>query len=187
MKKIILGALIGALIFFVFESVMWMGGFHSDFSTHTPNQDVIMQTLNGHLHANGAYVMPSVDPSAPNASELEEKLMTENVGKPWAMVFYHTQMKGMEASYMLSGFLYTLIACLIAALVLYSGSFNTFGKRFAVSMSFSLFALLQCTLTEMNWWDYPWNFVKSTIFDMIVGWALVSLWFAWYVKEKGVK
>lgn len=186
MKKVIIGAFVGAIIFFVYETAVWMGGFHSDFSTYSPNQAPIMQTLSEQLHENGAYMMPSVDPTSPNARQLEEKLMTESVGKPWAMVFYHTKMIGMEASYMIKGFLYTLLACLITMLVLYSGRFNTFGKRFAVAMSFSLFALLQCTLAQMNWWDFPWNFIKATVFDLIFGWALCALWFAWYLKEKTI-
>ncbi len=184
MKKVIIGALVGAIIFFIFESVMWMGGFHNDFSTYSPNQGVIMQTLNTNLSQDGAYMMPSADVNAADAEAQNEKIMTEGVGKPWAMVFYHTKMKGMEASYMITGFLYTLLACFIAAFVLHSGRFNTFGKRFGVAMSFSLFAILQCSLTQMNWWDYPWNFIKATVYDLIFGWALVALWFAWFVKEK---
>jgi hypothetical protein len=187
MKKVILGALIGAVIFFVFQTIMWMGGFHNDFSTYSPNQAAVMQALNTNLNKDGAYMMPSADLTAPDAEAQSEKLMKDGVGKPWAMVFYHTQMKGMEPIYMIRGFLYLLIACLIVAFVLHNGGFNSFGKRFGVSMGFSIFALLQCTLTEMNWWDFPWHYVKSTVFDLTIGWAIVSLWFAWYVKEKGVK
>ncbi len=184
MKKVIIGAVVGAIIFFVFETAVWMGGFHSDFSTYSPNQEAVIQTLNQNLNQDGAYMMPMVDPAAPNARELEEKAMTEGVGKPWAMVFYHTKMMGFEASYMIRGFLYILLACLITTLVLSSGRFSTFGKRFAVGMSFSLFALLQCTLAQMNWWDFPWNFIKATVFDLTFGWGLCALWFAWYMREK---
>ncbi|MCF6130705.1 hypothetical protein [Flavobacterium wongokense] len=187
MKKVILGGFIGALIFFVYQTITWMGGFHNDFSKYTPNQAPIMQALNSNLSENGAYMMPSADLNAPDAEAQNEKLMKEGMGKPWAMVFYHTQMTGMDPSYMLKGFLYSLLACLLVAFVIFSGGFNSFGKRFGVSMAFSLFALLECTLTEMNWWDFPWHYVKSTVFDMILGWAIVSLWFAWYVKEKGAK
>lgn len=182
MKKVIIGALVGAIIFFVFETAVWMGGFHNDFSKYTPNQGAIMQTLNNGLNENGAYMMPSVDQTLPNAAELQEKAYNEGKGKPWAMVFYHTQMNGMDPSYMIKGFLYSLLACFLVSLTLFRGNFNTFGSRFSIAMCFSLFALLQCTLTEMNWWDFPWHYVKSTVFDMIVGWGLVSLWLAKYVK-----
>ncbi|QBZ97810.1 hypothetical protein [Flavobacterium sangjuense] len=187
MKKVVIGSLVGALIFFVFQTIMWMGGFHNDFSIYTPNQGAIMQTLNTNLTQDGVYYMPSADWNAPNSEAETEKIMNESVGKPWAMVFYHTKMNAMDSSQMAKGFLYSLLACLLVAFVLYSGSYPTFGKRFAVSMCFSLFVLLECTFTEMNWWDFPWHYVKSTVYDMIIGWALVSLWFAWYVKEKGVK
>ena len=184
MKKIILGALVGALIFFVFESAMWMGGLHTDFSMYTPNQKAIMETLNSQLTQDGAYMMPTNDWNSPNYKpEDEEKLMQESAGKPWALVMYHTKMMGMEPSYMLKGFLYILLASLMVCWVLRSGSYTSFGKRFAVAMAFSLFGLLMCTLTEMNWWNFPWHFIKATVFDMTVGWALTSLWFAYYVKD----
>lgn len=183
MKKAIIGALVGAIIFFVFQSIMWMGGFHNDFSTYTPNQAPIMQTLNANLSQDGAYMMPSADLAAPDAEAQNEKLMTEGMGKPWAMVFYHTKLNGMDPIYMVKGFLFNFFGCFIVALILISGAYNTFGKRFAVSMGFSAFALLLCTLTEMNWWDFPWHYVKSTVIDMILGWALVSLWLAKYAKR----
>lgn len=182
MKKVILGALVGALIFFVYQSAMWMGGIHSDFSMYTPNQPAIMKALSENLTQDGAYMMPMADYSQPDAEAAGEKLMTESIGKPWALVMYHKEMRGMEPSYMIKGFLFLLVACFIVALVLYSGRYDSFGKRFAVAMAFSLFALLQCTLAEMNWWEFPWHFVKATVFDLIIGWAVVSLWLAKYVK-----
>jgi hypothetical protein len=184
MKKAIIGAVVGAIIYFVFETVMWMGGFHNDFSMYSPNQAAIMQNLNANLSQDGAYMMPSVDPAAPDAEAQNEKIMTEGVGKPWVMVFYHTKMKGMEPGFMVTGFLYMLLACFIVAFILHSGTFNTFGKRFTVSMGFSLFALLQCTFAQMNWWEFPWHFVKSTVIDLIFGWGIVSVWLASYVKVK---
>lgn len=183
MKKVILGALVAALIFFVYQTIMWMGGFHNDFSTYSPNQGAIMQTLNSNLKQDGMYYMPSADWNAPNSEAETKRIMNDSVGKPWAMVFYHTKMNPMDPSQMAKGFLYSLLSCLLVAFVLFSGGFTSFAKRFTVSMCFALFALLQCTFTEMNWWDFPWHYVKSTVIDLIIGWAIVSAWLGWYLKK----
>lgn len=184
MKKIIIGTLVGTVIFFTFQTIMWMGGIHSNFNNYTDKQDEVMQTLNEHFSKDGVYMLPSVDPSLPNAQEFEEKLMTENLGKPWAMIFYHTEMKGFEASYILTGLLYTLLACLIVSLILFNSNFSSFTMRFLVAMSFAGFALAQGVLDDMNWWSYPWNFVKAQVIDLTFGWGLCAVWLAWFVKNK---
>jgi hypothetical protein len=183
MKKIIIGTLVASVIFFLYQMLMWMGGIHDIGNNYTDRQETIMKTLNENLQKDGMYMMPSVDPAAPNAKEMEEKIMTENAGKPWVMIFYHPQMKGFEASYVLTGLFYTLIACLIASLVIFHGNFNTFGKRFLVSMAFAIFTLSQGVLDDMNWWNYPWAFVKASVVDLTFGWGLCSLWLAGYVKK----
>ena len=58
MKRIIIGTLVGTVIYFVYQSVMWVGGFHQDFNTYTARQDTILQVLNRTLKADGLYMMP---------------------------------------------------------------------------------------------------------------------------------
>jgi hypothetical protein len=185
MKKIILGTIVGTLIFFSYQSIMWMGGFHKDLWNYSPNQDVVLQSITTNLTKDGLYHIPSVDPGAPDLKQQEEKLMEENVGKPWAMVFYHSSMHGFEPGYILMGIWYSFVACLIVCLVLYSGGFGSFGSRFLVCIGFGLFALAQGVMDEMNWWAFPWSFIKPQVIDLTFGWGLTSLWLAGYVKKKG--
>ena len=89
MKKIIIGSLVGTIIFFALQSALWMGGFHNDFSSYTPNQAPIMNALGQNLSEDGVFMMPMADPKSATVKQDEEKLMKEGAGKPWAMVFYH--------------------------------------------------------------------------------------------------
>jgi hypothetical protein len=184
MKKIFIGALVGTIIFFGWQTAMWMGGFHNDFTSYTPNQDQIINHLNENLDQDGLYFIPAVDPSLPDYNEAQEKLMTEAVGKPWAIVIYHKAMQGMSAKGMLTGVFYTFVSCWITCMVLFFGGFGSFSTRFLTSMGFATFALVQGALSDMNWWDFPWNFVKTQVIDLGLGWALCSLWLAWYVKKE---
>jgi hypothetical protein len=183
MKRVIIGALVGTLIYFGYQTVMWMGGLHGDFSIHTPRQDTLMACLNENLVDEGLYWLPSVDPAAPNRMEAEEQLMKENQGKPWAMVFYHKSMMGFEPSYILMGLFYSIIACLIAAAVIYNGHFETFAGRFCVAMAVGVFTLSQGVLDDMNWFTLPWMWVRPEVIDLTVGWGACSLWLAGYVKR----
>ena len=183
MKKIIIGSLVGAIIFYALQFIMWEGGLHGDFRSYTPNQAAVMDALSQNLKEDGLYMVPMVDPASPTKEAEEEKMWKDNVGKPWTMIFYHKSQDEMSMSYMLIGFLYSLIACLIAALLLHYGNFATFNSRFLVAMAFSIFTLSQGVLDDMNWWSYPWSFVKPEIIDLTIGWGICSLWLAWYFKK----
>jgi hypothetical protein len=184
MKRVIICAVVGTVIFFGWQMLMWMGGFNDGFSSYTPKQDTIMQTLDANLDKDGMYFMPSVDPALPDAKDQEEKLMKERMGKPWAMINYHKSME-YEISYMLLGVLYALLACLVATLVIYYGKFNSFRDCFLVAFSFGLFTLFQGVLDDMNWWGYPWTFVRPEVMDLTVGWGITSLWIGWFLKRQG--
>lgn len=183
MKKILIGSLVGAIILFVFQAAMWMSGMNNDFSSYTTNQAAIMENLNSNLDADGLYMMPMNDPAVKQTHEQEEKYMQENVGKPWAMVFYHQSMHGMDPMYMVRGFFHSLIAVLMVTLVLSAGGWVQFGTRFIVCMAFGVFTIALAPMNSMNWWDMPFSFVKPQIMDLTLGWALVSLWLASYVKK----
>jgi len=183
MKKILIGTLVGGIIYFMMQSLMWMSGIHNDFSSYTKNHEAILNCLNQNLTEDGLYMMPTVDPASPTAEEDSEKLHKEMEGKPWAFVFYHKSMDGGMTKMMLTGLLWSLIAALIASFVLFHGGFETFYTRFLVSMSFALFCLSQGVLDDMNWWAYPWNFVKAEVIDIVVGWGVCSVWLAWYLKK----
>lgn len=183
MKRILIGALVAAVIFFVYQAAMWMGGAHQNFYNYKANQQEVLNYLDEQFDADGLYMLPSVDPGSQNQMEQEQKLNEESIGKPWAMVFYHEKMEDMSANYMLMGFLYTLIAALMVSMVLYFGGFNSFGPRFLVSMAFAVFTLSQGVLDDMNWWSFPWSFIKPQVIDLVFGWGITSLWLAWFVRK----
>jgi len=183
MKKIIIGTIVATVIYFLYQTAAWMGGLHGTPGTYTPNNNEILNYLSQVLGEDGMYMMPMVDPGLPNRMEEEQKLMEQNVGKPWAMILYHKSMMGMEAGYILIGFLYSLIACLIASLIIYYGNFSSTSTRFLAAFSFGLFTLSQGVLDDMNWWSYPWSFVKAEVIDLTLGWGITCLWLAWFVKK----
>lgn len=187
MKRILVGTVVGTVLFFAYQTAMWMGGLHGDFSQYTPTQDSVLQCLTENLPEDGLYHMPAVDPGTPDRMEAQEKLMANHVGKPWAMIFYHKSMAGMEMGYILMGLLYTLIGVLVTTLVLYAGGFKTFAARFLVAMAFAIFALSQGVLDEMNWWSYPWSFIQPQVIDLTLGWGICAVWLALYVKRTTAK
>lgn len=184
MKKVIIGALIGTLIYFGFQTTMWVGGFHKDFYTHAKQQDTILKVLSQTLPVEGMYMMPMADQNSPDYKSRQKELEKTMVGNPWAMVFYHPKMADFAVSTMVMGIIYAFLSALIAAFIMYMGKFSCFWSRFTVSMLFAAFALLQGPLANMNWWEFPWGFAKTQVVDLVIGWGLCSLWLGWFVKPR---
>jgi hypothetical protein len=184
MKKIIVATLVGTIIYFGFQSIMWMGGFHRDFYSYAPGQDTVMKALSANLPAEGLFMMPMADPSSPDFKAQQEKLEKAMPGNPWAMVFYHPKMSEFSAFYLLKGLMHALIGALIVALVLWYANFPVYWQRFLASMAFAVFTIVMAILSDMNWWTYPWSFVKPQVIDLVFGWGLCSVWMAWFVRRK---
>lgn len=183
MKKIIIGTVVGAIIFFAYQSLMWAGGFHKDLWTYSPEQEAVLQSMNDHHLSDGLHVIPYPDPALKKSDKEIRDEMMENVGKPWAMVFYHSSMQGEDPVTIMKGGLHALLAVLLAALVIYYGAFSSFGSRLLTGWSFGLFAIIQGAMSDMNWWGFPWSFIKPQVIDLTLGWALCCIWLAWYVKK----
>jgi hypothetical protein len=183
MKRVIIGALVGMVIFFAFESAMWMSGVHNDFSKYTANQNVLMESISQNLNEDGLYSLPAVDPASPNYTEEHHELMENQIGKPWVMIFYHQSMNDMSGSGMIMGMVLAFLISLVVCLVVYHGNFSSFSTRFMASMAFAIFYLVQGPLSELNWWDFPWHYVKAGVIDIGIGWLLCSAWIAFYVKN----
>lgn len=183
MKKVIIGTLVSTIIFFVYQAAMWMGGMHNNLWIYNQSQDTVLAKMSDHNFKEGLYFIPSADPASKTFGKDMEQIMKSRVGKPWAMVFYHTSMNDMEASNMILDFVYILIGVLVVVLVIYHGRFSSFSARFLAGMAFGIFAIFQAVLDDMNWWSYPWSFVQPQVVDLTIGWAICCLFLAYYLKR----
>ena len=185
MKKIVIGSIVAGFIYFALQSIMWMGGFRNDFSQYTSNSKVILDVLNQNLTGDELYIIPLYNQNIPTKEkEKEEELMTEKLGKPRAMIFYHQQMDGMSVSYLPHGLPYEQLSGILVAFVLYFDAYEKYSIRFAVSSCFTLIGLFQGIKDYMNWYSFLWHYIKTEMIDQLLGWALSSLfWFAWYFNK----
>jgi hypothetical protein len=183
MKKIIIGTLVGTVIFFAYQTTMWVGGLHKDFWIYSANGDKVLQAMNDAGLQEGLYVLPSSDPATTDQKKMHEEMM-KNVGKPWAMVFYHPSMHGEDTSTIIRGFIHALLAVLVATMVLYFGGFSSFGSRFLASWAFGIFAICLGPYNDMNWWNFPRSFVQLQVIDLSLGWGICCIWLAWFVKKQ---
>lgn len=181
MKKIIITALVGALIVFIYQSMSWMFlGLHANSTKAAVNNEEVMTALNANMKETAVYDIPFWDMKA--TPEEGEKLMNEWKGKPYARVIYHTSMDMGTAmgKQMTTGFVLNFFAGLFVALIISTGAFKTFASRFMVPVYMCLFVIVTNILMEWNWWATPMSYLSGEIIDYIIISILTGLWVAWY-------
>jgi hypothetical protein len=176
MKRIIISALVGAIIVFVFQAASWMFlGIHKGAMKPTKDPAAVASVLDANLGEEAVYAVPTMGESEESMKELE--------GKPWALIYYHkawdSSSMGMQ---MVSGFLIDFVLMLIIAGIISKGrpSFDSFSSRFMVVFGIFIVALLLTTLTEWNWWRTPMNYLSGLVIDNIIMGILAGLWMGWY-------
>jgi hypothetical protein len=102
MKKMIIGALVGGIILFVWQFLTWtVLNLHAAQQQYTPKQDSILTYLGTQFSEDGAYMLPTFAPGT--SSDEMEKQMKASEGKPWAQIVYYTKMPGMNKMFMNMG------------------------------------------------------------------------------------
>jgi hypothetical protein len=185
MKKIIIASLVGAVILFAYQAASWMvSPIHKNSMKYTPKQDTIIGVLQSTLTEDAVFMVPSCPPGTSQAEM--EKMQETMIGKPWATIYYHPEMKNNMGKSMALGFLIDLIAVLIVAWILGKGRtiFATFGSRWWLVFCFGIFLLMQSALMQWNWFQAPCNYITGEIVDALLAWALTGLWLAWYMGRK---
>ena len=182
MKRVIIGALVAAVIAFALQAVAWMGNFYPNFAKYTSNQDAVIEHLSQNLSEDGLYYVPYVPADA--SSEQREEYAKTATGKPWAMVFYHQKMEDAMGMSMTMGFIHNFIAAFFVGLILFYGNFKSYWGKFFVTMGIFIIVILVGVMDEVLWWTFPGSFIYPQIIDILVDWGIASFWLAFFIKPK---
>ena len=86
----------------------------------------------------------------------------------------------------IKGFLYDLIAvfcaCMLLSLAYQSNA--SFFMRWWMVMLIAIVYIMQGPMSMHNWMWEPWHYIKGFIYDALIGWGLVALWLAKYLKKE---
>ncbi len=181
MKKSIIGALVGAVIIFLWQFLSWtILNLHRPGTQYTPKQDSIMSFLNTQFSEDGAYLLPSV----PDGTSMDEqkKLGEASIGKPWAQVYYHKTKDYNMGANMARGFVVNLVMVWLACWIfcrLNSPSFNTI---FFSSLFVGLIVFLNAPYTMHIW--FQTKDLNGHLIDALVGWGVTGLWLGWWLRRK---
>jgi hypothetical protein len=183
MKKLIIGALVGGIILFIWQFLTWGPlNLHRAQQQYTPKQDSIMAYLNTQFTTDGGYVLPNYSPNA--SSEEVQKQMAASQGKPWAQVIYHTSMPGMNKMFvnMGRGLLVNFVIVWMLCWLLLKIPSASFATIFLGTWATGVIVFLNATYTQHIWFG-SFDLIAHFI-DALVAWGLAGIWLGWWLSRK---
>ena len=184
MRKILIGAIVGGIIIFVLQSLSWMVlNLHQSANRYTPKQTEIMNFLNSQFTEDGQFYLPN----QPETLSMEEamKSMKENIGKPWAIISYHKEMKSNMVMNMIRGLLVNMIAVALLCWILLKLNPPTFQTIFLSSLFTGIIIFLNIPYTQHIW--YETFDLYAHLIDALICWGVVGLWLGYYFRGKGLR
>lgn len=185
MKKIIIGAIVGGIIIFICQTLSWtILDLHRPVNEYTPKQDEIMSFLNSQLTEEGTYFMPNHPPGT--SHEIMEQSMKDAVGKPWAVIAYHKELKMNMGMNIFRGLIVDILMAGLFCWIISGFANARFSNVFVASLLVGIIAFINFPYTVHIW--YETADVNASLIDSIAGWGLAGLWFGWwYGRRKVVK
>ena|ERR1035437_7876688 len=182
MKKIIVGAFVGAILLFAWQSLSWtVLHIHDQAYQYTDKQDTLLSVLKANLK-DGQYMIPRAAPGT--SRDNMEKISKDMNGKPWATVTYHNEYKYDMVMPMVRGFLIALVSVLLVCFVIQKFAKRNMASIFWSVLSFGLVCFFFVWYNQHNWFQTSWVVIKGELIDNLAGWGLCGIWLGWWYSKK---
>ena len=183
MKKIIIGALIGAVLLFAWQSLSWtVLQLHNKAYQYTPAQDSLLSGISRALKTDVQYMLPRLPDNTPH--EEMEKMGKQMEGKPWAVVTYHTAYRFDMVMPLVRGFFISLVCVILVCWVIQRLGKKTFGSIFTTVLTFGMVCFLFVWYNQHNWFQTSWDILNGELIDNIAGWGLCGIWLGWWYGRR---
>ena len=178
MKKMLIGALVGGLILFVWQFLSWgLINLHESNMQYTENQDVIMEVLSANLEE-GSYFLPTVPKGTPQ--EESQKFMEEHMGMPWATISYHEEYSNNMAMNMIRGYAVDFLSVLFLCWILLKFADLTFSNTVLSSLAVGFIGYFTVNYLNSIWFE---GNTLADLLDAVVNWGLVGVWLGWWLRR----
>lgn len=181
MKKNLIGAIVGAIILFVWQFLSWtVLDLHRPANEYTPKQDSILQYLSTQFSEDGSYMLPTLPADAPMADY--EKFSEEATGKPWAQIIYHKSMDNNMVTSMVRCISIDIVALLLVCWLLGKMGAQSFGTYFSASLAIGFIIFFTSAYTTHIWFQI--RDLNAYLIDAVIAWGLIGVWLGWWMRRK---
>lgn len=186
MLRILVGAVLAAVVVYVWNMASWMFlGLHDDSMARFEESEVVVEALVGSAKESGTYFIPN----PPETQDMESPEFKEFVEKhkagPVATIFFSKEgIEPMSPQVMGIGFGLVFASALIAAVLLsMTSGIGFFGRVLFVAL-LGVFAAIEGHGSLWNWMHFPQDWTIAMATDVVVGWALAGILLAIIIRPR---
>jgi hypothetical protein len=185
MKRILLAALLGGLVHFVWGAFSWMVlPWHDPMLKDLPGESTILPVLRQNVGEAGIYWFPGPQDAKLSEASAEAFEKKHNEG-PIGWLVYHPQGRPtMPKSTFVKGFLIDFLSALLAASLVAASAPRGYVGRVFLVIALGLFAALVSHAMQWNWMFMPAGYTSVMMADLVLGWSLAGLVIAALVRRK---
>ncbi len=175
-KKLILGAVLGGLVYFVWGFLSWtLLPWHVATMGSFADQDAVVSTLTANTQGRGIYIYP---PEGDQSAAGQEKMAQG------PLVFVSIDDRGMPSMGppIVRSIVIQIVGALLVTWLLLQATGLSYGRRVLFVTVFGLVAGWLCYLPPWNWFGFATGYTVVAILDMVIGSLLAGLVIAWAAK-----
>jgi hypothetical protein len=196
MRRLLVGAVLGGLVLFVWGAVshemLPLG--RAGLRTLSPEQETaVLLAMRGAMNERALYIFPGLDPSRP-MSAADQTAWTEKwLAGPGGIVAFdpHPGERAWAGSLFTTLFATELLTNVLAALVagfvlLHVPASVGYARRVLVTAALGLLVTLDVEASYWNWYGFPTGYFLAQLADHTLGWLLAGLVLARVIRSTPV-
>jgi hypothetical protein len=184
MKKL-LAVVLGGLIAFVWSAIIHMNPATGGLGLSRMNEkteDTVMAALKANVQADGLYFYPGIDMSKKMSDQEEAAWTAKYKAGPAGLLLYHpTGGEPMQAKLLVVEFVADVVCALIAVIII-AGTGGGVLYRATIVAMLGLFAWFTLSVSQWNWYGFPFKWIMLDVIDQVAGWFLAGMVMAKLVK-----
>lgn len=183
MKKLLLSALVGGIVLFLWGWLTWVLPVHSNSIRTINNEEAVVSALKINIEEKGVYTFPGMKQSEDPAVVEEWKQKYEE--GPVGMIIYDPEGKSpMNAGQIIIGLIISILSAYFTAWFLSrsTAAASSYLARVAYCGMLGIFISVAVHLVNWNWMDYPIDYTVGWIIDAVIGWLIAGLVIASIIK-----
>ncbi len=189
MKQLLLGALVGGIILFIWGWISWtILPIHTSSIRNINNEEAVISAMHINMDQKGVYVFPAM-PVVQDQTLQDEYLQKYQQGPVGMIIYDPGGSEPMMASQMIVGIIISIISSYLAAWFLSrsTAASSNYFARVAYCGVLGIFVSLVSHIVNWNWMGYPMDYTISWVMDAVIGWVLAGFGIAAIVKTQKVE
>lgn len=175
MKRILIAALVGGIVVFVWSSIAHILLPLGEMGLSTiPNEGPVLEALRSSIQKDGLYFFPGMEMGKKPTPEEQKAWEAKILAGPTGILVYNTKGEAMSPRQLGGEFLSNVLAAAVAAFIA-SLLAAAYARRVLAIALLGLFGWLSLLVSYWLWYGFPSSYILGEGITEVVGWFLAGL------------